>query len=43
MDTIFMNSLNHKTSDPERLILSLWDKINLKSIDKGLAFSNLSI
>ena len=30
MDTIFMNSENSKTSDPERLLLTLTDKINLK-------------
>ena len=29
MDTIFMNSENKKTSDPHRLLLNLWDKINL--------------
>ena len=29
MDTIFMNSENSKTSDPERLLLTLTDKINL--------------
>ena len=26
MDTIFMNSINHKTPDPHRLLLSLMDK-----------------
>ena len=30
MDTIFMNSDNSKTSDPDRLLLNLSDKINLK-------------
>ena len=30
MDTIFMNSENSKTSDPNRLLLNLLDKINLK-------------
>ena len=29
MVTIFMNSENSKTSDPERLLLTLTDKINL--------------
>ena len=29
MDTILMNSGNSKTSDPERLLLNLSDKINL--------------
>ena len=40
MDTIFMNS---KTSDPQRILLSLTDKINLKRSDKYVALSNLSI
>ena len=30
MDTIFMNSENSKTSDCQRLLLNLSDKINLK-------------
>ena len=28
MDTIFMNSKNSKTSDPQRLLLNLTDKLN---------------
>ena len=43
MDTIFMNSQNIKTSDPQRLLLNLSDKINLKRTDKYVALSNLSI
>ena len=43
MDTIFMNSENSKTSEPHRLILNLADKINLKSSDKYVALSNLSM
>ena len=43
MDTIFMNSRNSKTSDPHRLLLNLSDKIDLKSSDKYVALSNLSI
>ena len=38
MDTIFMNS---KTSDPQRILLSLTDKIKLKRSDKYVALSNL--
>ena len=38
-----MNSENSKTSDPHRLLLDLWDKINLKRSDKYVALSNLSI
>ena len=30
LDTIFMNSENKKTSDPDRLLLKLSDKIKLK-------------
>ena len=42
MDTIFMNSKLGKASDSHRL-LSLTGKINLKRIDKYVAFSNLII
>ena len=34
MDTIFMNSENSKTSAPQRSLLNLSDKINLKRSDK---------
>ena len=37
MDTIFMNS------NPHRLLLNLPDKIDLKTSDKYVALSNLSI
>ena len=43
MGTIFMNSENSKTSDPHRQLLNLTDKINLKTSDKYVALSNLSI
>ena len=43
MDTKFVNSKNIKTSDPHRLLISVSDKINLKSSDKYVALSNLSI
>ena len=43
MDTTSMNSKNSKTSDPDRLLLSLKDKISLKKCDKYVALSNLSI
>ena len=43
MDTIFMNSQNSKTSQSNRLLLNLSDKINLKRIDKYVALSNLNI
>ena len=38
-----MNSEKRKTSDPHRILLNLWDKINLKRSDKYVALSNLSI
>ena len=43
MDAIFMNSGNSKTSDPYRLLLNLSDIIKIKSKDKYVALSNLSI
>ena len=43
MDTIFMNSGNSKTSDPDRLLLNLSDKINLKRSDKYVALSRISV
>ena len=43
MGTMFMNSKNSGTSDPQILLLNLTDKINLKSSDKYVALSNLSI
>ena len=41
MNITFMNSKNNKTSDPNRLLLILTDKINLKRSDKYVALSNL--
>ena len=38
-----MNSKNSKASDPQRILLSLADKINLKGSGKYVALSNLSI
>ena len=32
MDTIFMNSKNNKTSEPDRLLHNLSNKINLKKV-----------
>ena len=43
MDTIFINSENSKTSDPQKLLLNLADKINIKRNYKYVALSNLSI
>ena len=38
-----MNSENSKTSDSHRLLLNLWDKINLMKSDKYVVKSDLSI
>ena len=43
MDTVFMNSGNSKTSNAQRLLLNLSDKIDLKKSDKYVALSYLSI
>ena len=43
MDTTFMNSINSKQSDPNRLLPNLSDKVDLKGSDKYVALSNLSI
>ena len=40
---MLMNSMNNKTSDPDRLLLNLTDDINLKKNDKHVALSNLNI
>ena len=42
MDTMFMNSENSKTCDPQRLLLDLGET-NLERSDKYVALSNLSI
>lgn len=43
IDTIFLNSGNSSTSDPQRLLLNIIVKINLKSSDEDVALTNLSI
>ena len=43
MDTNFMNFKYSKTSDPNRLLLNLSEKINLKGRDKYVALPNLSM
>ena len=43
MNTVFMNSKNSKTSDPDRLLLNLTDKMDLRRKDKYIALSNFSI
>ena len=43
MDTIFMNSANSKTSNPNVLTLKLTNKLDLRLDNKVIAISNLSI
>ena len=43
MDTMCMNSENIKTSDRQRLLLNLSDKINLQRSDEYVVLSNHSI
>ena len=43
MDTIFMNSENSKTSQHHALVLQLTDKLDLRTGQKTVALSNLSI
>ena len=43
IDTIFLNSGNSSTSDPQRLLLNIIVKINLRRSDEAVALSNLSI
>ena len=38
-----MNSENSKTSDPQRLLINITYKINLKKSDNYVALSNLNI
>ena len=43
MDAIFMNPENSETSDLQRLLLNLKNKIYLTIINKYIALPNLSI
>ena len=43
METFFMNSKNSKTSELNRFKYDLIDKLDLKSPNKNMAFTNLSI
>ena len=43
MDTIFMNSENSKTPQPNVLILKLTNKLDLRLGEKFIALSNISI
>ena len=41
MDTIFINSENSRTSDPDRLLINLADKISLKRNYEYVASAHL--
>ena len=43
MDTLFINSENSQSSRTHVLILKLTDKLDLRSAEKSIALSNLSI
>ena len=43
MDTIFMKSVNSKTSEPDSFVLNFADKINVKRRDKCIALSIIRI
>ena len=43
MDTIFMNSENSRTSEFHVLVLKFADKLDLRTSQKSVALSNLSI
>ena len=42
MDNVFMNFKNGETSDPQRLLLNLTDKKNLKRSDNMLLYKTLA-
>ena len=42
MDMVFINFENNKSSNTQRLLLNLLDKINRKRSDKYVALSNLT-
>ena len=43
METIFMNTENSKTNEPDKVVLSLSQRLDLKSSDKHVGLQNLSI
>ena len=43
METLFMNSKNSKTNEPNRFKYDLIDKLDLKNPNKNMALANLSI
>ena len=43
METIFMNTKNSKTNEPNRFKYHLIDKLDLKNPNKNIMLANLSI
>ena len=43
METFFMNTKNSKTSEPNKFVYHLIDKLNLKNPNKNMELANLSI
>ena len=43
MQTVFINTVNSKTSELHRFRLDVTDKLNLKDLKKNMALVNLSI
>ena len=43
METLFMNTKNNKTNEPNRFKYDLIDKLDLKNPNKNMALGNLSI
>ena len=43
METFFMNTINSKTNEPQRLKYNLIDKLDLKKPNKNMVLASLSI
>ena len=43
METIFMNTENSKTIEPHKFVLSMLQRLDLKSSNKRVALQNFSI
>ena len=43
MGTIFINSGNRETNEPNKFVLNLWQRLDLRSSNKHVALQNLSI
>ena len=43
METVFINTLNSKTSESNRFMYQFTDKLKLKNSNKNMALANLSI